>query len=109
MIAEKFVIEYDDFFEKLLTRFKNKNAEYANQSDVFSNFRKSSLINLKTEYYSHKPHVEAFRYAKKHLLSCIDIISEPEKFTDEQIEEKFGDLILYFTIIYIMLTNKSDL
>ena len=79
----------------------SKNKEYADGEDVFHNF------DVASDYLKHidvsSPAGAAMAFATKHLVSIVDIVNTPAKFTQDQIDEKIGDMINYLILIRGML------
>ena len=102
MTAEQFLDGMKKFNQRNLELWQSKNKEYANLDDVFKNFNEAAKMTIgkKNNY------VAAWNFAVKHLVSVSDIIKKPSKFSDEQIAEKFGDLIIYLHMIHAMITEE---
>lgn len=76
----------------------NKATEYSDGDNRFHNFDTGKvLVNLvkqsDTNYYT------AWCFSVKHLVSIIDILNNPERFTPEQKAEKFGDMRNYLELM----------
>ena len=102
MRANEFINGTKKFNQRNLELWEKKNQEYADSSDIFRNFAEAA----KWTIGNRKRHVAAWNFAVKHLISVADIVKNDEKFSDEQIQEKFGDLIIYLQMIFAMITEK---
>lgn len=86
------------FFSTLSNKFAAKSKEYATNS-WDSNFVKGGrVLGVSKEQ-------ALLGYATKHLVSIMDI-AEGKSYTKEEIDEKFGDLIVYFSLLRVMLLEK---
>lgn len=90
--------EIQQFFTALTDKFAAKSKEYATDS-WDSNFVKGGrVLGVSKEQ-------ALLGYATKHLVSIMDIV-EGKSATKEEIDEKFGDLIVYFSLLRVMLLEK---
>jgi len=86
------------FFSTLSNKFIAKSKEYSTDS-WDSNFVKGARVLGTSKEQA------LLGYATKHLVSIMDI-SEGKSYTKEEIDEKFGDLIVYFSLLRVMLLEK---
>lgn len=86
------------FFSTLSNKFIAKSKEYSTDS-WDSNFVKGARVLGTSKEQA------LLGYATKHLVSIMDI-SEGKQATKEEIDEKFGDLIVYFSLLRVMLLEK---
>ena len=91
-------LKIENNFKKLVELYKAKNKEYS--TDTWdSNFVKGARVLGTSKEQA------LLGYATKHLVSIMDI-SEGKQATKEEIDEKFGDLIVYFSLLRVMLLEK---
>ena len=105
MITETFLSMMAKFNEENTKKWVSKNHEYAEVSDVFKNFRNAAKLTVGGD----KNYEAAWNFAVKHLVSIQDIIDQQEFFTDEQIDEKFGDFMVYLHMIRAMIIEERRL
>lgn len=84
----------------------NKNKEYAEENDVFHNFDVAADILRHVDTGSRPGSAMAF--AVKHLVSIIDIVNSPARFSSEQVDEKIGDMINYLILIRGMIYDEQN-
>lgn len=90
--------QIQQFFTALTDKFAAKSKEYSTDS-WDSNFVKGARVLGTSKEQA------LLGYATKHLVSIMDI-SEGKSYTKEEIDEKFGDLIVYFSLLRVMLLEK---
>ena len=98
----------EEALNKVLSLLVLKNAEYANTTDVFHNFRNAVGLS----FYTKKESV-AWEFNVKHLQSIKDIIDYIEKnnsvnVNKEKLDEKIIDAINYLLIIRAMVIERID-
>ena len=110
MNLEEFQKHQEDFFNNLLVVCRKKQAEYAADGNAFHNFENSAGFSMMNERES-----AAWEFCVKHLQSVRDIIKSVEVGgevhgypTQELIDEKFGDIIVYMTLMHGMLTDRIN-
>ena len=106
-------LDFQEHQKELLTRLlevgKTKQAEYANAEDAFHNFNDGVGISM-----HESREALAWEYCTKHLQSVRDIIKHVDLGgvnghpTQGLIDEKFGDIIVYMTLLHGMLTDKIN-
>jgi len=92
--------------EKSQEVFGIKNNEYANEEEVFANFKDGAGIS-----YHNTPEKYGWELLVKHLQSIKDIIANTEKGklpTKSILEEKFSDAHNYLYLIEGMLVEKIE-
>lgn len=80
--------------------FMKKQKEYAQNDDVFYNFRRAEAVLNTTKEKA------LCGMMSKHLVSVLDIVEHPERFSHAQLDEKIGDLIVYLCILEAMLIGR---
>ena len=99
----EFKKKLDDLFGCIEQKFEIKGDEYATQNSVFANFDKGARIT------GLPPELVLDGYLTKHYVSyrdMLDQIKEGNYPSLELIDEKLGDIILYFILQKIMMENK---
>ena len=102
MKTGEFLSILDNFNAKNRDTWQDKNKEYANGEDIFRNFNSAASMTLT----GGRNYIAAWNFAVKHLISISDIIKNQEKFTDEQLNEKFGDFMVYLHMIRAMIIEE---
>lgn len=115
MNVKEFQEHQEQFLNKLLEVCKRKQVEYSDGKNGFHNFENA------TGFSMHKAREStAWEFCVKHLQSVRDIIEGVEraegalfydqqgKLTQEVIDEKFGDIIVYMTLMHGMLTDRIN-
>ncbi len=80
--------------------FLKKQKEYAQNDDVFYNFRRAGDVLNTTKEKA------LCGMMSKHLVSVLDIVEHPDRFNHAQLDEKIGDLIVYLCILEAMLMER---
>lgn len=96
--------ELDILFKSIKDRCLKKGDEYATEESVFANFDKGSRIT------GLPPELVLDGYLTKHYVSyrdMLDTIYSGSRPGTELIEEKLGDIILYFILQKIMMECKE--
>lgn len=104
MNRQEFNKELDKLFDSIRQKFQVKGDEYATEESVFANFDKGSrVIGL-------PPELVLDGYLTKHYVSYRDMLGsifDGTRPTNELIDEKLGDIILYFILQKIMMENNQ--
>ena len=91
----------------LLEVCRAKQREYANNKNAFHNFEEAVGISMNKERET-----VAWAFCVKHLQSVRDIITDIEEGkelpTQALIDEKFGDIIVYMTLMHGMITDRIN-
>ena len=100
----------EEFLGKLLEVCKAKQKEYADGENAFHNFEEATGMSVCNERET-----IAWELCVKHLQSVKDIIKHVEVGGDVNghptqalIDEKFGDIIVYMTLMHGMLTDRIN-
>ena len=104
MNRKDFNKELDLLLDSIKERFKVKGDEYATEGSVFINFETGSRIKNKPR------EIVLDDYMLKHYVSYRDMLEQIEKgiYPDPKlVDEKLGDIILYFILQKIMMENKE--
>jgi hypothetical protein len=101
MNSNQFNKSIEEALDSIKTRIFSKNQEYAQVSDVFSNFKTG--ISLQDT-----PQAVAWEYMTKHMQWLKDNIKNNQNPTDSQIDEKIIDIINYLLIIRGMYQEKNS-
>lgn len=104
MNRQDFNKELEKLFDSIRQKFKVKGNEYATQESVFANFDKGSRVT------GLPPELVLDGYLTKHYVSyrdMLDAIYNGTRPTNELIDEKLGDIILYFILQKIMMENNQ--
>ena len=104
MNRQEFNKELDKLLDSIRQRFKVKGDEYATEESVFANFDKGARVT------GLAPEIVLDGYLTKHYVSyrdMLDSIFDGRHPSKELIDEKLGDLILYFILQKIMMENKQ--
>ena len=104
MNRQEFNKELEELFDSIRQKFQVKGDEYATQVDVFANFEKGSRVT------GLPPELVLDGYLTKHYVSYRDMLDQIEEGNLpplELIDEKLGDIILYFILQKIMMEDKS--
>lgn len=104
MNRKEFEKELTLLLDSIKQRFKVKGDEYATEESVFANFEKGSRI------LGIPPELVLDGYLTKHYVSyrvMLDSIFDGRHPSKELIDEKLGDIILYFILQKIMMENKE--
>lgn len=104
MNRTEFNKELEKLFDSIRQKFQVKGDEYATQESVFANFDKGSRIK------NEPPELVLDGYMLKQYVSyrdMLDVIKDGGYPHPELIEEKLGDIILYFILQKIMMENNQ--
>ena len=82
---------------KIKEVLKQKAKEYATDKSRFHNFNVAARVANTT------PEKALYGMMMKHLVSVMDIIEAPERFSPAHMDEKLGDLINYLILLEGML------
>ena len=104
-------IEFQEHQKKLLGDLlevcRAKQKEYANNENAFHNFEEAVGFSMGSERET-----VAWAFCVKHLQSVRDIITDIDKGdelpTQALIDEKFGDIIVYMTLMHGMITDRIN-
>lgn len=100
-----FLEEQKELFNQLHNKCGKKQVEYTRGLSAFHNFEKAKGLS----FHCSESKV-AWEYCVKHLQSIKDLLSDDESgkpIDIEVIDEKFGDVIIYMTLIRSMLIDKN--
>ena len=103
MNRHDFEVKLTELFDSILEKNRSKGKEYATNESVFINFDKGARV---TEL---PPELVLDGYLLKHYVSYRDMleqIKEGNYPSPELINEKLGDIILYFILQKIMMESK---
>lgn len=103
MNRQNFNKELEELFDSIREKFSVKGDEYATQESVFINFEKGSRVT------GLPPELVLDGYLTKHYVSyrdMLDAIKQGNYPHPELIDEKLGDIILYFILQKIMMESK---
>jgi len=103
MNRQEFNKELEKLFDSIRQKFLIKGDEYATEESVFANFEKGSKL------LGFPPELVLDGYLTKHYVSyrdMLDIIKDGGYPSQELIDEKLGDIILYFILQKIMMESK---
>ena len=99
--------QFDEQVSKILSRINlllvQKGKEYRRNNNPFHNFEEGAKISGQT------PERVLQGFLLKHLISYQDILNDLDKGIlpkQEMIDEKFTDILVYFTIQNIMLSER---
>ena len=105
------IAEFDkhqkELFDKLITLTEEKSKEYNTTEKRFDHFVESAGLSLHNEKES-----VSWEFCVKHLQSVRDIIKHVEDtgnigdINQQRLDEKFGDIIVYMTLMHGMLTKR---
>lgn len=104
MNRQEFNKELDRLFDSIRQKFQVKGDEYATEQSVFANFDKGSRVT------GLPPELVLDGYLTKHYVSyrdMLDTIYNGSRPGAELIDEKLGDIILYFILQKIMMENNE--
>ena len=104
MNRQEFNKELDKLLDSIRQRFKVKGDEYATEESVFANFDKGGRVT------GLPPEIVLDGYLTKHYVSyrdMLDCIYSGFRPSNELIDEKLGDIILYFILQKIMMENQE--
>lgn len=96
--------ELEKLFDSIRQKFQVKGDEYATEESVFANFDKGSRVT------GLPPELVLDGYLTKHYVSyrdMLDVIKDGGYLDAELIDEKLGDIILYFILQKIMMENNE--
>lgn len=105
MNRQEFNKELDKLFDSIRQKFQVKGDEYATQESVFSNFDKGSRVT------GLPPELVLDGYLTKHYVSyrdMLDLIYSGSRPGAELIDEKLGDIILYFILQKVMMEYRMN-
>lgn len=97
MNSEQFNKEAIEFLDSIKERLTKKRGEYASNNNVFRNFD-----NAKGFFNNGTNKLALWNYLVKHLVSIKDYCENEQNLTNEQLEEKTGDIIAYMVILNSM-------
>jgi len=90
--------------DSVITTLDSKQAEYASNGDRFHNFRRGA------EILGGTPEQALGGFMSKHIVSVLDLIkwteTEPDRITEELINEKIGDNIVYLHLLEGLLRER---
>lgn len=104
MNRTEFNKELEKLFDSIRQKFQIKGDEYATEESVFANFEKGSRVT------GLPPELVLDGYLTKHYVSyrdMLDSIFDGVRPTNELIDEKLGDIILYFILQKIMMEKNQ--
>lgn len=104
MSRTEFNKELEELFDSIRQKFQIKGDEYATEESVFANFDKGSRVT------GLPPELVLDGYLTKHYVSyrdMLDVIYSGYHPDAKLIDEKLGDIILYFILQKIMMENKE--
>ena len=104
MNRTEFNKELEKLFDSIRQKFQVKGDEYATEESVFINFDKGSRVT------GLPPELVLDGYVTKHYVSyrdMLDVIKDGGYPLPELIDEKLGDIILYFILQKIMMENQE--
>ena len=107
-------MEFQEHQKKLLGDLlevcRAKQREYANNENAFHNFEQAVGFSMHNERET-----IAWEFCAKHMQSVRDIIKGVEEgkdgkehLTQALLDEKFGDIIVYMTLMHGMLTDRVN-
>lgn len=96
--------EFNELLDYCLVQIKEraliKNKEYGSDADALESVKKSAIkANL-------SPLRECLALQAKHLASIDKIVEKPMIWTNEHIEEKVFDVIVWELILFMLLTEE---
>ena len=103
LIEKEFDIQVKHILEKIKLILVKKAKEYRRNNNPFHNFEEGAKISGQT------PERVLNGFLLKHLISYQDILNDLDKGIfpkQEMIDEKFTDILVYFTIQNIMLSER---
>lgn len=106
MNRKEFEQELDKLFQSIKDRCLKKGDEYATEQSVFVNFEKGSRVT------GLLPELVLDGYLTKHYVSyrdMLELIQAGVRPSQELIDEKLGDIILYFILQRIMMEYNNNL
>jgi hypothetical protein len=106
MTNQQFLEGMQEFFKELYERTKEKQEEYTVGDNPFHNFEQAESLST-----TDSRERVAWEYCVKHLQSIKDVISDDTiEYGPEWVDEKIGDVIVYFVLIRAMLKEfpKND-
>jgi hypothetical protein len=110
MKPEAYINDSEVFIENSFEVMKRKAKEYADASNVFSNFEKATGLSFHNERES-----VLWEYMVKHLQSikdmidCVEVGGEVQgHFDSALVDEKIGDAINYLLILRSMLNQRIN-
>lgn len=104
MNRQEFNKELDKLLDSIRQKFQVKGDEYATQDSVFANFDKGSRVT------GLPPELVLDGYLTKHYVSyrdMLDLIYSGYYPDGKLVDEKLGDIILYFILQKIMMENPK--
>lgn len=108
--------EFDNVIDKMITRdvqmMTRKGKEYATDTDRFHNFNIASQI-ANALGFSFRgnpitPATVAFFFRLKHIVSEFDILENPQCVKQYDVNEKFGDDIIYAYLQRALLCQLDE-
>lgn len=110
MNGNEFQEHQKKFLGDLLEVCRAKQREYASNKNAFHNFEEAVGFSM-----SNQRETVAWDFCVKHLQSVRDMINTVEEegdanehITQALIDEKFGDIIVYMTLMHGMLTDRIN-
>lgn len=106
MNIQEFNEHQKEFFDMLIELTHEKSKEYNTTQERFDHFVEAAGFSL-----HNKKESIAWEFCVKHLQSVRDMIKSVEQgdtkgLTQDRLDEKFGDIIIYMTLIHAMLSDK---
>ena len=91
--------------EQITKILSQKSKEYSSEDDRFHNFKRAAAILETTQEKA------LAGMLVKHMVSVLDIVNNPDRFTAEVVDEKIGDSINYLILLegtlYERMTKKE--
>lgn len=87
-------------FENCETTLVIKGKEYAPNRDRLDHFKKAAALLRST------PEKALLGQLTKHLVSIIDMVETPDKYTEAKWIEKIGDSINYLALLYAVICEQ---
>lgn len=110
MTIDEFNAHQQEFLGQLFDLTGKKSKEYNTTDDRFDHFKQAVGFSLCKEREG-----VAWEFCVKHLQSVRDLIKHVEDGgdvnghpTQKMIDEKFGDIIVYMTLMHGMLTDRIN-
>jgi hypothetical protein len=79
--------------EQITAVLARKSKEYSSEDDRFHNFKRAAVILETTQEKA------LAGMLVKHMVSVLDIVNNPDKFTANAVDEKIGDSINYLILL----------
>lgn len=100
MNREEFVKLIEERMHKIKETFLKKNKEYAEEANIFHNFIEAGEDRDTTK----EDALEGM--AVKHKVAINDMVKNPDRVTEEWIDEKIGDRLLYYLLLEGMFRER---